>query len=94
MPKVSAQSPDDRVTEDLKVAKFYSDLGNFQAAYMRSKDATQAMPDDAESHFALAQAAEKLKKKDEAVAEYSMYLKLDPAGDRTAAAERALKVLR
>jgi hypothetical protein len=94
LPKVSAQSPDERVTEDLNVAKFYSDRGNFQAAYLRSKDATKAMPDDAESHFALAQAAQKLQKKDEAVAEYSLYLKLEPRGDRMVAAQKALAELR
>jgi hypothetical protein len=92
--KVSALSPDERVTEDLDVAKFYSGRGNFQAAYLRSKDATKIMPEDAESHFALAQAAEKLQKKDEAAAEYALYLKLDPAGDKTAAAKRALALLK
>ena len=90
LPKVSAQSPDDRVTEDLNVARFYSAHGNFEAAYLRSKDATKAMPDDAESHFALAQAAEKLRKKDEAAAEYALYLKLDPSGEKTALAQKAL----
>ncbi len=88
--KVNAQSNDDRVTEDLSVAKFYTSRGNFTAAYLRTKDATKAMPDDAESHFALAQAAEKLQKKDEAVAEYNTYLQLEPNGDKMAAAQKAL----
>jgi hypothetical protein len=94
LPKVAAQSPDERVTEDLNVAKFYSSRGNFQAAYLRSKDATTVMPDDAESHFLLAQAAQKLQKKDEAVAEYNLYLKLEPSGDRMVAAQKALAELR
>ena len=94
LPKVSALSPDERVTQDLEVAKFYTDRGNFQAAYLRTKDAIKAMPEDAESHFALARAAEKLQKKEEAAAEYALYLKLDPAGDKTAAAQKALSQLR
>lgn len=94
LPKVSAVSPEDRESEDLDVAKFYSDRGNFQAAYLRAKDATKLMPEDAEAHFALAQAAEKLKRKDEAATEYAMYLKLDPAGQKTAVAQRALSQLR
>nr|WP_246302094.1 tetratricopeptide repeat protein [Granulicella arctica] len=51
------------------------------------------MPNDAESHFRLAQAAEKLKKKDEAVAEYNAYLKLDPGGDWAQEAQRSLSEL-
>ena len=94
LPKVSALSPDERVTEDLNVAKFYTDRGNFQAAYLRAKDATKTLPDDAESHFALAQAAQKLQKKDEAAAEYVLYLKLDPVGDKRAVAQRALAQLK
>ncbi len=82
------------MSEDLDVAKFYSDRGNFQAAYLRAKDATKLMPDDAEAHFALAQAAEKLKRKDEAAIEYAVYLKLDPTGQKTVAAQRALSQLR
>ena len=90
---MKAQSPDERVTEDLNVAKFYSGRGNFEAAYLRGKDATQTMPNDAESHFVLAEAARKLQKKDEAIAEYNAYLKLDPAGDWSKAAEKALSEL-
>ncbi len=94
LPKVSALTPDERVTEDLDVAKFYTDRGNFQAAYLRAKDATKTLPDDAESHFALAQAAQKLQKKDEAATEYALYLKLDPVGDKRGVAQRALAQLK
>lgn len=51
------------------------------------------MPNDPESHFALAQSAQKLRKNEEAVAEYTLYLKLDPAGDHTAVAQKALSDL-
>jgi Tfp pilus assembly protein PilF len=86
-------SPDERVTKDLDVAKFYSSHGNYEAAYLRSKDAITVMPDDAESHFRLAQAAQKLKKNDEAITEYNLYLKLDPGGDWSKDAQEALSDL-
>ena len=94
LPKVQhVQSDDERVDEDLKVAKFYMNDENFQGAYLRAKDAVQTQPDYSATHFALAQVAQKMKKKDEAVAEYHAYLKLDPDGDDAKAAQRALEQL-
>jgi len=51
-------------------------------------------PDYPPGHFALAQAAKKLNKKDEAVAEFQTYLKLAPDGDKAKAAEKALAELK
>lgn len=94
MPKVQKlQTPDERVDEDIRVAKFYLNLDNFKAAYMRSKDAVQTEPDYAETHYSLAIAAQKLKKLDEAKAEYNTYLKLAPDGDNAKAARKALEGL-
>jgi tetratricopeptide (TPR) repeat protein len=87
------QTPDERVTEDLSVAKFYEGRGNLQAAYLRTKDAVNTLPDDPESHFALAEVAQKLKKNDEAIAEFKTYLKLEPDGDKVKAAQKALAQL-
>jgi hypothetical protein len=87
------QTPDERVTEDLSVAKFYEGRGNLQAAYLRTKDAVKTLPDDPESHFALAEVAQKLKKNDEAIAEFQTYLKLEPDGDKVKAAQKALAQL-
>ncbi len=50
--------------------------------------------DDPEAHFALAQLAQQLGKKAEAAAEYASYLKLDPDGDSSRAAQKALTLLR
>jgi Tfp pilus assembly protein PilF len=60
---------------------------------MRSKDAVQTEPDYPESHYSLAVAAQKLKKLDEAKAEYNTYLKLAPDGDNAKAARKALDEL-
>lgn len=95
LPKVqNLQTPDERVDEDINVAKFYYNRGNYMAAYLRSKDAVKTEPNYAETHFSLAQAAEKMKKTDEAKAEYNAYLKLSPGGDNAKAAQKALEALK
>lgn len=94
LPKVQKlQSDEDRAAEDLEVAKFYEGKGNLDAAYLRTKDAVKVQPDDPEVHFAHAQIAQKLKKHDEAIAEYNAYLKLDPDGEKIKAARKALSQL-
>jgi hypothetical protein len=94
LPKVKrVQTDDERVDEDLSVAKFYFRDENYQGAYLRAKDAINVQPDYSTPHFVLAQIAEKMKKKDEAVAEYQTYLKLDPEGEKSKDAKRALAEL-
>ncbi len=61
---------------------------------MRAKDATAMQADDADAHLLLAEVAEKLNKRDEAVFEYKSYLKLDPAGGKSKAAQKALERLK
>lgn len=87
------QSADEREAEDLSVAKFYTDSGDLQGAYMRSQDAVKTAPDDPEAHFALAEAALKLNKRDEAITEYTACLKLDPVDKEAKAARKALQRL-
>ena len=87
------QSADQREAEDLSVAKFYSDSGDLQGAYLRSQDAVKTAPDDPDAHFALAEAALKLNKRDEAIAEYKACLKLDPVDKEAKEARKALERL-
>jgi hypothetical protein len=94
LPKVThVQSDDERVDEDLRVAKFYMNDENLPGAYLRAKDAVKVQPDYSATHFMLAEVAEKMKKKNEAIAEYQSYLKLDPAGEKAKAARKALDTL-
>jgi tetratricopeptide (TPR) repeat protein len=94
LPKVKkVQSDDERVDEDLAVAKFYLRDENYQGAYLRAKDAVNVQPDYSAAHFALAEIAQKMKKKNEAIAEYQLYLKLDPDGEKAKAAKKALSEL-
>ncbi len=85
------QTADERVAEDLSVAKFYTDSGNLQGAYLRSQDAVQTTPDDPDAHFALAEAAARLNKREEAIAEYKACLKLDPVDKEAKEARKALE---
>jgi hypothetical protein len=95
LPKVKrVQTDDERVDEDLKVAKFYMRDDNLPGAYLRAKDAVNVQPEYSETHFALAEIAQKMKKKEEAIAEYQLYLKLDPDGEKAKAAQRALYELK
>lgn len=80
--------------EDLRVAKFYLDDEDLAGAYLRAKDAVRVEPDYSETHFMLAQILQKMKKKDEAIAEYKLYLKMDPDGDRTKTVKKALAELK
>jgi cell fate (sporulation/competence/biofilm development) regulator YlbF (YheA/YmcA/DUF963 family) len=94
LPKVKrVQTDDERVDEDLSVAKFYMNDENYQGAYLRAKDAVSLQPDYSAAHFALAEILQKMKKKDEAVAEFQTYLKLDPEGEKAKAAKKALAEL-
>ncbi len=95
LPKVKRlQSDEDRESEDLTVAQYYRQSGNLQAAYLRARDAVTLQPGDPDAHLALADIAQHMKKKDEAVAEYKTYLKLEPDGDRVKAVEKALLELK
>jgi Flp pilus assembly protein TadD len=93
LPKVTPETPESRAAEDLTVADFYQKDGNYLGAYDRAKDAVQYQPNDPYAHFALAEAAFKLGKRDEAKTEYMQVLKLDPIPKQSKAAERALQEL-
>jgi Tfp pilus assembly protein PilF len=80
-----------RFAEDLQVAGFYQNDGNFRGAYMRAKDAVSISADDPDAHLALAEAARKLGKLDEAEQNYKKCLALDPVPKTKKAAQAALK---
>ena len=85
------QSPTEREQEDVQVAGFYQNDGNFRGAYDRAKDAVSLDKDDPAAHLALAESARKLGKLDEAEQEYRYCLTLDPVPKERKVAERALK---
>ena len=85
------QTADDREVEDLKVAAFYQNDENYKGAYDRAVDAVSLAGDDPEAHLALADAARRLGKLDEAEKHYKQCLELDPLPKAKKAAEKALK---
>lgn len=87
---VVKEDPETREAEDLQISHYYMTTGNYLAAYLRAKDALKTIPDDPLAHFAIAESAQKLKKTDEAVSEFKLYLQLDPDGEKAKAAEKAL----
>ncbi len=91
LPPVARQTPDERETEDISVAKFYMNDSNWRAAYLRGKDAESITDGDWEAHLTVADAARKLGKLDEAQKEYKRTLELDPLPKGRKAAETALK---
>ena len=82
-----------RVADDLKVGSFYMKDNNPQGAYLRFKDAVDHAPDDPDARYSLAEAANKLNKRDEAILNYRECLKIDPAGDHDKASRKALQRL-
>ena len=85
------QTADQRETEDLKIAAYYQNDGDYKGAYERATDAVSLAADDADAHLALAEAARRLGKLDEAETHYKKCLTLDPVPKTRKAAEKALK---
>jgi hypothetical protein len=85
------QTPSEREEEDLNVAEFYQNDRNFKGAYERATDAVSIAADDPNAHFALAEAARRLGKLDEAMKHYKTCLALDPVPKMKKSAEAALK---
>jgi hypothetical protein len=88
------QTADEREAEDLDVAHFYVQSGDLQGAYLRSQDAVKTAPDDPDAHFALAEIAQKLNKRDVAIAEFNAVLKLDATDKQAKDARKALARLK
>lgn len=80
-------------SEDVRVGGFYLDRRDYKGAYLRYKEATLVDPANAEAVFGLAEAAQGLKQKDEAVQNFQLYLDVFPDGKKAKEARKALAVL-
>jgi tetratricopeptide (TPR) repeat protein len=79
-----------RVSNDMQVAKFYWNIGDWKGSYLRYKDALAFKPDDAEAMFGLAESERQLKMYSDARVHYQAYLQLQPNGHRAKDAKKAL----
>jgi tetratricopeptide (TPR) repeat protein len=79
--------------DDVRVGVFYMQTGDYQGAYERLKEAVLVNPDNAEAVFRLGEAARKLNKKDEALANFEIYLTALPDGPRAKTARKAISEL-
>jgi Flp pilus assembly protein TadD len=75
------------------VGSYYLSDRNYQGAYLRFSEAARLDPANLEAIYGLAASADGLHKKDEAVANYRLYVEVAPKGERVRAAERALRSL-
>lgn len=82
-----------RVTDDVKVGRFYLRDGNLSGAEARFKDALEHDPEDPEAHFAMAELLLRQKRNDDAAAQLKRYLELAPDDDHTKDAKKMLAKL-
>ena len=90
MPHVDGKDP---VKEDLNVGGYYLESGNFAGAYLRFKDATTLAPENMDAIFGLAESARHLKRRDEALANYQLFLQVVSSGSKVKDARKAVAAL-
>lgn len=76
--------------DDVHVGQFYLNREDYAGAYARFKEATQADPENPEAVFYLAQAAQRMNHKAEALQNYQLYLDALPNGPKAKEARKAL----
>ena len=77
----------------MQVGRYYLNDGDYQGAYGRFEEAARLDPANIDAIYGLAEAADKLHHKDEALANYKLYLEVAPNGSQAKAARRALEGL-
>ena len=90
MPHANGKDP---IKEDLNVGSYYLDAGNFAGAYLRYKDAISLAPENMDAIFGLAEAARHLKRRDEALANYQLFLQVVSSGSKAKDARKAVASL-
>jgi hypothetical protein len=79
--------------DDVHVGQFYLNREDYKGAYARFKEATQVDPENPDAVFYLAQAAQRINRKDEAAQNYQLYLTALPNGPKSKEARKALRDL-
>jgi tetratricopeptide (TPR) repeat protein len=90
MPHVHSKDP---AKEDVYVGTYYLQSGDYPGAYARFKEASTLHPENTDAMFGLAEAARHLKKNDEAMENYRLFLDVVPSGSKAKDARKALASL-
>lgn len=83
-----------QLAQDIDVGYYYLKDKNYRAAESRLKEALELKSDSSPALIGLAQAQQKLGKKDEARQNYEAYLKLNPDGPEADKVKKALAQLK
>jgi tetratricopeptide (TPR) repeat protein len=83
----------DPAKEDVQVGTFYLQTGDYVGAYARFKEASTLHPENTDAIFGLAEAARKLKKNQEAIENYKLFLDVVDSGSKAHDARKALASL-
>jgi len=83
----------DPAKEDVQVGTFYLQTGDYVGAYARFKEASTLHPENTDAIFGLAEAARKLKKNQEAIENYKLFLDVVDSGSKARDARKALASL-
>ncbi|MGB7190412.1 MAG: hypothetical protein WBD10_09770 [Acidobacteriaceae bacterium] len=79
--------------KDVRVGDFYLQTRDYKGAYDRFLEATRVAPENGQAVFGLAEAARGLRRTQEAVTNYTVYLQAFPDGKKAKDAQKALKEL-
>lgn len=82
-----------RAHQDTQVGMFYLQTHDYKGAYERFAEATRVDPGNADAVFGLAEAAEHMNHRDEAIRNYRLYLSALPDGPRAKEVRKALKAM-
>lgn len=82
-----------RAKDDVRVGRFYLDNENYKGAYGRFSEASRLDPTNPDAIYGLAAAAEGMHRKDEALANYKLYLEVAPDGKNVKSARKAVQAL-
>lgn len=91
--EVGSLSATARAKKDVEVGNYYLAAGSPKGAYARFADASKMDPTNVDAIFGLAEAARRLRRTDEAIANYKLFLAIAPDGSRAKEVRKGLNDL-
>ena len=91
--EVGSLSATARAKKDVEIGNYYLASDNAKGAYSRFADAAKMDPTNVDAIFGLAESAQRLRRTDEAIANYKLFLAIVPDGARAKEARKVLNDL-